>query len=146
MKEFNFNDLEYIGADIVSDLVDKNIKQFSKQNINFKYLDLISDDLPYSDMLLCRDCLVHFSFDDIFAALKNIKRSKIKYLVTTNFLETNSNSNISTGSWRAINLCKEPFNFPEPIQSILENCTEEENQFADKALSIWEVKLIPDYI
>ena len=84
MKEFNFKNLEYIGADIVSELIEKNIKEFSTQNIKFKNLDLIANDLPYCDLLFCRDCLVHFSFDDIFKALKNIKRSKFKYILTTN--------------------------------------------------------------
>lgn len=145
MKEYDFKNLDYIGADIVSDLVDNNIKKFSSENIKFKNLDLISNDLPYSDLLFCRDCLVHFSFDDIFQALKNIKRSKFKYLMTTNFLETGSNINIPTGSWRTINLCKPPFNFPDPIDNVIENCTESDNKFSDKVLSIWKVKSIPDY-
>ena len=145
MKELDFANLQYIGGDIVSDLIFINQKKFSRKNIKFMTLDLILNDLPYSDLLFCRDCLVHFSFNDIFKALKNIKRTKFRYIMTTNFLDRSVNIDVPTGSWRTINLCKSPFNFPAPIESIYENCTEAENKFSDKVLSIWEVKNIPDY-
>ena len=128
---------------MLKDLINKNIKKYRQKNVNFTTLDLIKDDLPYSDLLFCRDCLVHFSFEDIFAALKNIKRTRFKYFMTTNFLDRDSNIDIATGSWRTINLCKPPFNFPKPIENIYEKCTEEGNKFSDKALSIWAVNEIP---
>ena len=146
MKELDFKDINYIGADIVPDLINKNNKEFTKNNINFKIIDLTSDGLPYSDLIFCRDCLVHLSFEDIFKALKNIKKSKSKYFMNTNFLNKDNNHNIATGSWRTINLCKPPFNFNSPKENILENCSEgKDNEFADKTMSIWEVKLIPNY-
>ena len=146
MKELDFKNINYIGADIVPDLIQKNTKEFTENNKNFKILDLTSDSLPYSDLIFCRDCLVHLSFEDIFKALENIKQTKSKYLMTTNFLFRDNNHNIPTGYWRTINLCKPPFNFNSPIENILENCSEgKDNEFADKALSIWEVKSIPNY-
>ena len=78
MKELDFKDINYIGADIVPDLIQKNTKEFTENNINFKILDLTSDSLPYSDLIFCRDCLVHLSFEDIFKALENIKQTKSK--------------------------------------------------------------------
>ena len=72
MKEFDFQDLNYIGADIVSELVNENIKKFKKSNVNFQIVDLLIDKIPDSDLIFCRDCLVHFSFKDIFKAIKNI--------------------------------------------------------------------------
>ena len=66
--------------------------------------------------------------------------------MTTNFLFRDNNLNIATGNWRTINLCKPPFNFNSPIENLIENCSEgKDNEFADKALSIWEVKSIPSY-
>tara|TARA_Y100000589_G_scaffold329294_1_gene375421 strand:+ start:979 stop:1719 length:741 start_codon:yes stop_codon:yes gene_type:complete len=145
MKEIDLRELNYIGADIVSKLINKNIKEFKRTNINFQIIDLLEDKIPDSDLIFCRDCLVHFSFRDIFKALKNIKKSNSKYLMTTNFFERSTNQDISTGSWRTINLCKPPFNFPEPLLTILENCTEGDNQFSDKSLSLWELSKIPNY-
>ena len=143
MKEHDFKNLNYVKTDIVSDLIKKNNYHFRTKNISFKTLDIINDDLPYADLLFCRDCLVHLSLNDIFKALRNIKRTKFKYLITTNFLKRDSNVDIATGSWRTINLCKPPFNFPKPIENIYENCTEGANKFSDKVLSIWDFKDIP---
>ena len=132
MKECDFQDLNYIGGDIVSELVKANIIKFKKPNINFQIIDLLVDNIPYSDLVFCRDCFVHFSYNDIFKAIRNIKKTNSKYFLTTNFLETKYNKNISTGSWRTINLCKYPFNFPEPSVSILGNCTEGDKEFTTK--------------
>tara|TARA_B100000242_G_C43005952_1_gene467461 strand:+ start:228 stop:968 length:741 start_codon:yes stop_codon:yes gene_type:complete len=146
MKEFDFQVLNYVGADIVSELINENIRKFKRSNIDFKTVDLLEDEIPESDLIFCRDCLVHFSFKDIFKAINNIKKTNSKYLMTTNFIERSHNDDIPTGAWRTINLCKPPFNFPKPTLIILENCTEEENQFSDKSLSLWELKNIPEYI
>ena len=70
-------------------------------------------------------------------------RAKFKYLMTTNFLKREFNLDIATGAWRTINLCKPPFNFPQPIENIYEKCTEGGNKFSDKVLSIWDFKNIP---
>ena len=146
MKELDFSGLSYIGADIVSELIIENIKKFKRSNINFQIIDLLEDEIPDSDLIFCRDCFVHFSFEDIFKALKNIKKTNSKYFMTTNFVERNHNDDIPTGAWRTINLCKPPFNFPEPSLIILENCTEADNQFSDKSLCLWKVKNISEYI
>ena len=144
MKEINLKGINYIGADIVPDMIKKNTEEFTTNNINFKTLDLTSDGLPYSDLIFCRDCLVHLSYENIFKVLKNIKKTKSKYLMTTNYLSIDVNRNIPQGSWRSINLCKPPFNFNSPIEHILEK-TSQEKEVADKAMSIWEVKSIPNY-
>ena len=145
MKELDFNDLEYIGADIVTELIERNIAKHNIKNVNFQNLDLLKDPLPKSDLIFCRDCLVHLSFNDIFKALTNIKKTNAKFLITTNFVQRISNEDIKTGSWRTINLRKDPFNFPKPNLSISENCSEGSNAYNDKELSLWEVKNIPDY-
>ena len=52
-----------------------------------------------------------------------------------------NNKDIPTGSWRTINLCKAPFNFPEPCLSITENCSEENNfqmDLENVAQEVWE--------
>lgn len=145
MSRYDFQDIKYIGGDIVPELINENITKYSRRNINFKIIDLINNELPYADLIFCRDCLVHFSFEDIIKAIKNLKRTKCKYFMTTNFISRESNVNIATGSWRTLNLCKDPFYFPDPAEIIFENCTESDNQFADKVLSMWELKSIPDF-
>ena len=46
IKDILNNDIKYIGADIVKDLIDKNLIKFYKKNINFIQLDITTDNLP----------------------------------------------------------------------------------------------------
>ncbi len=138
MRHVDLSFLEsYIGADIIDDLVFANSK-YATQKRSFRYINLLSDHMPPVDLILCRDCLVHFSFSDIFTAIENISRSGSKYLLTTTYYNTNrQNVDILTGEWRPINLQLPPFNFPPPIVLIDEQCTERGR--TDKALGLWEI-------
>lgn len=132
--------VQYIGADIVKELIENNQKKYSRENIEFQKLDIIKDTIPYADIILCRDCLVHFSFKDISSVLKNFKQSQSKYLLTTTFTNHTNNKNITTGYWRPINLQFPPLNFPEPLTTINEECTECDSEYSDKSLGLWKLK------
>lgn len=137
MQHINLSNISYIGADIVDDLIAKNKSKYS--NITFKVLDLTKDTLPKSDLVLVRDCFVHLSYDEIRKSILNIKSSGSKFLLTTSFVESNSNFDINAGKWRNINLQKKPFNFPKPLKIINENCTEDTFENKDKSLLLWKI-------
>jgi hypothetical protein len=143
MRLVEMEGIEYIGGDIVEDLTENNQRQFGDKNHIFKHLDLLQDKIPQADFIFCRDCLVHFSFQHIFRALKNIKESGSAYLLTTTFVERDANDNILTGAWRPINLQLPPFNFPEPIQLVDEQCPVVGQ--SDKRLGLWKIQNLPDY-
>ncbi|WP_020672977.1 class I SAM-dependent methyltransferase [Amycolatopsis nigrescens] len=134
---------QYVGADIVPELVALNRGRYAGDGRRFLTLDLTADELPEADAVLCRDCLVHLSFADIQRALRNLRRSGSRYLLTTTFADLARNSDIESGDWRPLNLCREPFNFPEPLDLILEGCTEEDGAYADKTLALWEIDRLP---
>ena len=129
----------YIGGDIITEIIDRNHKLFGSDRYKFMKIDLIKDALPDADILHCRDCLVHLSYNDMLEAIKNIKRSNIKYLLTTTFSECEMNQDIVTGDWRIINLEKGPFNFPTPLKLINEKCTEGDGTYTDKCLGLWKI-------
>ncbi|MBW4507351.1 MAG: hypothetical protein KME64_12665 [Scytonematopsis contorta HA4267-MV1] len=133
----------YIGADILPEIIAENIRSYTNESRQFLKLDLISEPLPKADLLLCRDCFVHFSISDIFAAIDNIKNSQITYLLTTTFPNCEDNQDIITGDWRLLNLEKSPFKLPPPLQLINEQCSEGENLYQDKSLGLWRVQDIP---
>ncbi len=138
MQYVNLLDAEYIGGDIVDDLITDNIKKFkTRDKVNFKVIDLVKDPLTKSDIIINRDCLVHLSFKDIYAAIKNIKNSGSKYLLTTTFPKHDINKDITTGDWRALNFEKAPFNFGPPIKLINEKFNHQD--FSDKSLALWEI-------
>ncbi len=131
---------QYVGVDIVSELVQRNQQRYGNGQRRFVTLNLIEDPLPAADLILCRDCLVHFSLLDIQSALSNIKNSSIKYLLATTFPECQENEDITTGDWRLLNLQKEPFDFPEPRTLLVEGCCEGEGRYQDKSLGLWKVE------
>jgi hypothetical protein len=134
--------VDYTGADIVPDLIEKNQVHYRNENRKFMVLNLIQDRLPAVDLILCRDCLVHFSSADIKRALKNIKASGSKYFLSTTFPQRTINQEIVTGEWRPVNLCLPPFNLPAPVD-LLEDSYDSPNYF-DKHLGLWRVTDIPD--
>ena len=131
--------VEYIGADILPELAAANQDRYGGPARRFLTLDLLADDLPDADLLLCRDCLVHLSFDAASAALANIRRSRCRWLLTTTFPGCPANEDIVTGDWRPLNLQLPPFNLPPPEMLLNEQCTEAGDVFKDKSLGLWRL-------
>jgi hypothetical protein len=140
MCKVDFSDINYIGGDIVDEIIKENIKKYETINKKFITIDIIKDSLPKSDIIFVRDCFVHLSYKNIFEAFENIKKSGSKYLLTTTFTARNKNYDIVTGDWRPLNLQIEPFKFPKPENIIIENCTEGEGRYKDKSVGIWDIK------
>lgn len=142
MRKVNLDIDFYIGIDIVPEIIQNNKKKYNNKNRKFYHRDLIFDSLPKTDVILCRDGLVHFSLKDIKLALKNFKKSKSSYLLTTTFVNIINNSDIQTGLWRPINLEIHPFNLPIPLKLIDEKCHHSNGIYADKRLALWDLRLI----
>lgn len=130
---------KYIGVDVVPEIIEQNKRFYRAGNISFLNLDITVDPLPQVDVIFCRDCLVHFSYQDIWKAISNFKRSSSTYLLTTSFTGRIVNADILTGEWRPVNFEIAPFNFPMPKLIINEKCTEGNGQFADKSLVLWRL-------
>src|ERR1044071_8813466 len=113
----------YLGIDIVPELVEQNQRRHADRNHAFVLADFTRAELPSMDVILCRDCLVHFAFADVRAALRNFARSGSRWLLTTTFVDAGrENTDIATGDWRPLNLQLPPFNFPAPMRMIDERC------------------------
>jgi hypothetical protein len=142
MRNVDLDQVHYIGADIVEDLILKNRKSFQNHQRQFVKLDLLQDTLPKADLVFCRDCWVHFSFEDIFKSIKNIQAAGISYLFTTTFTKCMSNEDIVTGDWRILNLQLAPFHFPPPLLLLNEQCTEAAGTYEDKSMGLWVLPVI----
>lgn len=143
MAKVPLEGIDYIGGDLLPELVEANRRQHGGPGRRFLALDLTSATLPAADLLLCRDCLVHFSFADIGRALRNVRRSGIAWLLTTTFPAEPANLDIVTGDWRPLNLQLPPFAFPPPVELLNEQCTECDGAFADKSLGLWRADELP---
>ncbi len=147
MKHVDVGETVYTGGDIVADIVKINQKRFGSSTHRFVELDIVNDPLPEADMMLCRDCLIHLSFEDINRFLANLHASSIKYLLVNTYPERTKNVDIQTGQFRPVNLCLLPFSFPDPIWMIREGCgedsSENEKLYQDKSIALWPVLDLP---
>jgi len=128
----------YVGADIVGALVEHVSHTYAKDGRQFMCLDLINDPLPAADLLLSRECLVHLDYQRISNAIANIKRSGIPLLLTTSHSKHTENANKLTGQHRFLNFQQAPFNWPEPIDRIIEDAPSPARD-PGKILGLWRV-------
>lgn len=129
----------YTGVDIVEDLIVANAGRHAAVERRFLCADMTRGELPKADLVICRDGLVHLSFRDARAAVRNFRRSGSRYLLATTFIGRTRNANIATGGWRPLNLEAAPFCFPPPLASIDERCTHSGGLYRDKRLGLWEL-------
>ncbi len=140
MSHTNISLEKYIGADIVPSVIENNIKKFAKPNVEFINCNIISDELASVDLIMCRDCLVHLSYQDIKSAIQNFKSTNSIYLFTNTYPKIEVNDNIFTGlNWRPLNMQCKPFNFPEPLL-LFPDCTSLND---GSYLALWQLKDIP---
>lgn len=126
--------ISYIGADIVKPLIDKNQLHYGEASKRFISLDITNDKLPQADLWLCRDCLFHLSYKDIAIAIQNFLTSDIRYILTSNHQYCTKNKDITTGSFRLLNLELPPFNLGKPIM-VIDDWIE---GFPERQLCLWE--------
>ena len=141
------DNITYVGADIVRDLITNNTEMYGSKTRSYVELDITREIPPRADLILCRDLLVHLNTKQIYSALQNIKRSGSIFILTTTFTDNRAYKNLpiftQSVGWRAINLQAAPFNFPEPLEVINEECTEGDGLFSDKSLALWKLSDLP---
>lgn len=142
MREVDLSSVRYIGADIITSLIQSHQRAYGSSGREFRTLDIVEDDLPTVDMILCRDCLVHHSERFVTRAIRNIQRSGSTYLLSTTFPAHATNTDIVTGDWRPLNLCAPPYSFPPPAYLLSER---HPAPFEDKSLGLWRVKDLPAF-
>jgi SAM-dependent methyltransferase len=116
MKTVDLSGVRYIGIDVVEPLIKRNVELYSSESRTFLTADITKDRLQSADVVFCRHCLIHLSNRQVCAALRNLKNSGAKYLLTTTFPVVQSNADIWPGSFRPINLEIQPFNLPKPLR------------------------------
>ena len=130
-------DLLYTGVDVVEPLIQNNIRRHARASRRFLCADITRADLPAADLILCRDGLVHLSFADARAAIRNFRRSGARHLLATTFVDRTRNADIATGGWRTLNLQSAPFHLPPPLALVDEHCRISGGQYRDKRLGLW---------
>lgn len=111
-QHIDWQNVHYTGYDVVKSVIEKNQKQFSKNNIHFVHGNALTTNLPEADLLICKDVLQHLSIENIHLFLK--QTAKFKYCLITNDVNprtlTSHNEDILNGSYRRLDLTCAPFN------------------------------------
>jgi hypothetical protein len=142
MRKVDLGAVDYIGVDVVPGLVERLQRDPGASRHRFLLADITRDELPSADLVLCRDCLIHLPFARCFAALSNFHRSGIKYLLTTHCPNVQSQTDIETGSFRPLNLRLSPFDFPQPLATIIDA---PDGAVPDdgRCLALWRIEDLP---
>jgi SAM-dependent methyltransferase len=133
---------DYIGGDIVAEVVANNQKLYASDKVRFAQIDITKDVLPKVDLIFCKDCLQHLSYKSVTAAINNFKNSGSKYLLVTSYPLTWRNHDIHNGDYRSLNLRKKPFYLPKPILKIREK-SKAMGVGPDKTMYLYELAAIP---
>lgn len=152
MGRMALDGITYLGMDVDGDLVDRNRERYPDRQ--FERLDITdvsaetvkelvsSDTAMGSTAVLCRDLLVHLTFDQIRAALANILSTGARWLLATHF-PGRANMEIGPGTWeeawRPLDLTAAPIGLPQPVRVINESCAWGQGSFADKSLAVWDL-------
>jgi hypothetical protein len=132
---------QYIGGDIVEQLIERNNKQYGDVKFSFKRIDITLDGVPKADLIFTRDCFIHLSFGNIYKAIRNYKASNSTYILVNTYTNPRKNTDVPDFnlSGRALNLQRFPFYFPKPLEIINEGCTESNGDYSDKCLALWRL-------
>jgi hypothetical protein len=133
----------YIGIDIVPELIAKLRADPSLKGKHFQLNNIVTDILPQSDAIFCRDCLVHLPFAMIHQAIENWRLAGFKYLMVTTFPNHSENKDCEVGQWRPLNFCAAPYHWPAPRLLISEFPEEMDWEYRDKSIGVWRLEDIP---
>jgi len=115
INKVDLSGIVYTGADIVPEIIGANKLRYPDKN--FINANIITDNLPTADLVLCRDCFIHLRKKEIIEVIQNFKRCGIKYMLASTY-PVERNTEILTGHFRPVNLELEPFHLSEPLKKI----------------------------
>lgn len=143
MKNINLGLCNYIGADVVPEIIRTNAEKYATNSRRFMHIDATRDPLPECDLIFCRDCFIHLSFEKISEALANFKTSSARYLLASTYKNWPVNFDVVTGGHRGIDLCAEPFGLPPPLLIVEESAPEpDRDDKAIKCMALWAISSI----
>lgn len=119
MKEVPLRLKQYFGIDIVRPLIERNRALYGSSERQFLLCDLVNDQLPRADLILCRHLLIHLTFEEGIRVIRNFQRTGARYLLISDQPQVTSNNKIlRTGSFRPLNLRLPPFSLRAPLTSL----------------------------
>lgn len=108
MSRVDLRKAKYLGVDVISERVARNAKKHP--DLKFKRGDARTFSVDGFDLVIIKDVLQHWSNDEVKVWIDRFLASSAKMALVTNCnYGPTVNTNIPTGTWRALDLTKPPF-------------------------------------
>jgi SAM-dependent methyltransferase len=112
-QAIDWTGIDYKGFDIVPAVIEEDKKKYGKPHIQFFVGNIVTDDLPRADLLICKHVLQHLPSADVQQFLKK-QLPKYKHVLIMNGVDpitlTSDNPDIPVGAYRHLDMTKPPFN------------------------------------
>ena len=144
MKQIDLPVETYRGYDIVQEIIVNNKQRYEKPpQVQFDILDIIAGPLPQADLIMIRDCFIHFSLSHIKSVIRHVKNSGTTWLLSSQSPQTAFNRDIPTGpGCRDVNLLIAPFVLPQPRKTIIEALQDGKTHYE---LALWHRDELPNF-
>lgn len=122
---------QYIACDVSAVILAQNVEQYAFiDNVEFRHLDLATDELPMADVAFVRQVLQHLSNDDIQAFVDKLNNKRpFKFLIVTEHLPASESfmpnvdkptgPNVRVGANSGVVLHEAPFNLRSREHSVI---------------------------
>ena len=142
MRHVDLTGIQYIGCDIVPQLVETLQQTYSAETVNFQVLNLLQDPPDTTDLWLARDLCSLFSSEDTWQFFQKFLDSESKYIGITSVETEDTYQDIFTGFWTPRNFLAAPFSMPVPLKDLEDG----EQWFLKKSLLVYERQQILDWL
>jgi len=136
MSKMDWTGIDYIGIDIVEDMIIENKKKYP--GVSFRVANIL-DGIPAVDVVFIRDVLAHLSLKDIGIFLKKVRNSGSKYLIASTYTTATTNHESLSAKFKNRNLILSPFNLPEPMIYLKDRNLKYGKPTPGRGMGVWNV-------
>lgn len=116
--KMDLGDLKYTGISPVKFLaLDQRLLHNNRTNRVYWWRNWLREEIPHCGLLLIGDSLEYLPYEDCLAVLQKMAGSNPEFFIIAHDT-SQKNNETKLGKARSLNMCKAPFNFPQPDKII----------------------------
>ena len=138
-QHLDLTSVEYVGIDIVPDLVNELTERYGAPNIEFVAGNFLDMDLPDADLLICKDVLQHLSREQVDRFIERLAQFPRALLTNDQSLHREGgwrrlwqkepigtvNIDIQPGEWRPLRLREPPYGLEAKLLGTFNVCDQD---------------------
>lgn len=136
MAHVDLSGINYIGVDSESEMVQAATEKSSEPGKAPSSKIIVCADLlgwplpvPVCDLIICRDFLQHLPTVDAQHVTLAFMATGARYIAATCHSNSSNGDIVRRGDFRPLNLCRPPFNWPDPLHAVSDG--------DNRALGLW---------